>query len=125
MHQFWSSHEEKRDCVRLSMGGQPWLELELMAGHGELVGEGKEGEGEGEGAGGTPEGARLGDAKGALQEEGSTCCCVRVCCCCCFGAERTGCEKQEEGKRKEKERRQENKGKEKRKKEKTQRLIFN
>jgi hypothetical protein len=24
MHHFWSSHEEKRDCVRLSMGGQPW-----------------------------------------------------------------------------------------------------
>jgi hypothetical protein len=24
MHRFWSSHEEKRICVRLSMGGQPW-----------------------------------------------------------------------------------------------------
>jgi hypothetical protein len=97
MHQFWSSHEEKRDCVRLSMGGQPWLELELMAGHGELVGEGKEGEGEGEGAGGTPGGHSWGTPWGALQEEGSACCCVRACSCCCFGAERTGCEKQEEG----------------------------
>jgi hypothetical protein len=29
MHSFWSSHEEKRDCVRLSMGGQLWPELEL------------------------------------------------------------------------------------------------
>jgi hypothetical protein len=24
MHLFWSSHDEKRVCVRLSMGGQPW-----------------------------------------------------------------------------------------------------
>jgi hypothetical protein len=29
MHPFWSSHKEKRACVRLSMGGQPWPELEL------------------------------------------------------------------------------------------------
>jgi hypothetical protein len=25
MHPFWSSHEEKQVCVRLSMGGQTWL----------------------------------------------------------------------------------------------------
>jgi hypothetical protein len=24
MHPFWSPHKEKRDCVRLFMGGQPW-----------------------------------------------------------------------------------------------------
>jgi hypothetical protein len=35
MHPFWSSHEEKRVCVRLSMGGQPWPELEL---HGSAMG---------------------------------------------------------------------------------------
>jgi hypothetical protein len=29
MHPFWSSHKEKRDCMRLSVGGQPWPELEL------------------------------------------------------------------------------------------------
>jgi hypothetical protein len=29
MHRFWSSHKEKRVCVRLAMGGQPWPELEL------------------------------------------------------------------------------------------------
>jgi hypothetical protein len=81
MHQFWSSHEEKRDCVRLSMGGQPWLELELMAGHGELVGEGKEGEGEGEGAGGTPGGAQLGDTMGGTPGGGLgllLCSCVQL-----------------------------------------------
>jgi hypothetical protein len=32
VHLFWSSHEEKRACVRLSMGGQQWPELELHGG---------------------------------------------------------------------------------------------
>jgi hypothetical protein len=48
VHPFWSSHEEKRACVRLSMGGQPWPELEL---HGRPWGarrRGRGGEGEGE-----------------------------------------------------------------------------
>jgi hypothetical protein len=29
VHPFWLSHEEKRAWLRLSMGGQPWPELEL------------------------------------------------------------------------------------------------
>jgi hypothetical protein len=29
VHPFWSSHEEKQACVRLSIGGQPWPELEI------------------------------------------------------------------------------------------------
>jgi hypothetical protein len=56
MHQFWSSHEEKRACVRLSIEGghgQSW------SFHGELAGEGKEGEGEEE------TGARLGGSVGS------------------------------------------------------------
>jgi hypothetical protein len=44
VHPFWSSHEEKRACVRLSMGGghgQSW------SFYGELNGEGEGGGGEG------------------------------------------------------------------------------
>jgi hypothetical protein len=29
VHPFWSSHKEKRACVRLSVGGQPRPELKL------------------------------------------------------------------------------------------------
>jgi hypothetical protein len=29
MHRFCLSHKENRACVSLSMGGQPWPELEL------------------------------------------------------------------------------------------------
>jgi hypothetical protein len=43
------------------MGGQPWSELELHGGHGELTGEGIEGEGGGErGRNGEGEGYRRG-----------------------------------------------------------------
>jgi hypothetical protein len=43
------------------MGGQPWSELELHGGHGELAGEGIEGEGGGErGRHGEGEGCRRG-----------------------------------------------------------------
>jgi hypothetical protein len=52
MHLFWASHEEKHVCVRLSMGGQPWSELEF---HGPAMGSsperGKRGKEEGEGGG--------------------------------------------------------------------------
>jgi hypothetical protein len=78
MHPFWSSHEEKRVCVGLSMGGghgRSW--------HDKLVGEMKEGA-----AGGAPgewEGCKGGAARG-----GSAwgCLCVRCCvagsgCCSC------------------------------------------
>jgi hypothetical protein len=44
VHPFWSSHEEKRACVSLSMGGQPWPELEL---HGPAMGSLQERGGEG------------------------------------------------------------------------------
>jgi hypothetical protein len=47
MHPFCPSHEEKRVCVGLSMGGGHGQNWSSMGGsHGELVGEGKEGEGE-------------------------------------------------------------------------------
>jgi hypothetical protein len=37
VHLFWSSQEEKRAWLRLSMGRQPWLELELHGRrHGDL-----------------------------------------------------------------------------------------
>jgi hypothetical protein len=42
VHPFWSSHEEKQACVRLSMGGQPWPELEL---HGRPLGARRRGRG--------------------------------------------------------------------------------
>jgi hypothetical protein len=43
---FWLSHEEKCPCLELSMGGQPWPELEL---HSQPWGSSPEREGEGEG----------------------------------------------------------------------------
>jgi hypothetical protein len=53
VHPFWSSHEEKQACVRLSPGGGHGRSWSSVAGHGELAGEGKDGEGEeGEGGGG-------------------------------------------------------------------------
>jgi hypothetical protein len=54
VHPFWSSHEEKRACVRLSMGGGHGRSWSF---HGEL-------NGEGEGGGG--EGGTARDAMGAL-----------------------------------------------------------
>jgi hypothetical protein len=75
MHSFWSSHEEKRDCVRLSTGGQPWPELELPWELPKLTGKWEGGGGEGGaawGAAGAPWG-------GAAMEEGSQpfiCSCV-------------------------------------------------
>jgi hypothetical protein len=41
MHPFWSSHEEKRDCVRLSMGGGHGQSWSSMGAHGKIVGEGQ------------------------------------------------------------------------------------
>jgi hypothetical protein len=55
VHPFWSSHKEKRACVRLSMGGQPWPKLKLHGRPWELTGE----EG-GEGGRGLQEGAPWG-----------------------------------------------------------------
>jgi hypothetical protein len=50
MHPFWSSHEEKRVCVRLSMGGQPWLDLSSWkAAMGSSPERGRRGKEEGEG----------------------------------------------------------------------------
>jgi hypothetical protein len=46
VHPFWSSHEEKRACVRLSMGGGHGRSWSFHGSHAELAGEGKEGEGE-------------------------------------------------------------------------------
>jgi hypothetical protein len=43
---FWLSHEEKCPCLELSMGGQPWPELEL---HSQPWGSSPEREGEGGG----------------------------------------------------------------------------
>jgi hypothetical protein len=51
MHPFWSSHEEKRVCVRLSMGGGHGRSWSFM---GRPWGLAREEGGEGEGAGGTP-----------------------------------------------------------------------
>jgi hypothetical protein len=64
VHLFWSSHEEKRDCVRLSMGGQPWPELEL---YGRPWGARRRGEGE-EGAGGALLGGAMGRGRGCHGE---------------------------------------------------------
>jgi hypothetical protein len=50
MHPFWSSHKEKRVCVRLSMGGQPWLDLSSWkAAMGSSPERGRRGKEEGEG----------------------------------------------------------------------------
>jgi hypothetical protein len=67
MHLFWSSNEEKRDCVRLSMGGQPWPSSRSVNGgmEGSRERKGREGGtagvwlGEGEGCRGVPWGSAL------------------------------------------------------------------
>jgi hypothetical protein len=41
MYPFWSSHKEKRDCVRLSMGGGHGRSWSSMGAHVKLAGEGK------------------------------------------------------------------------------------
>jgi hypothetical protein len=61
VHPFWSSHEDKRACVRLSMGGQPWSELEL---HGQPGGARWRGEKVGRRRG---EGVQVGDGMGAAR----------------------------------------------------------
>jgi hypothetical protein len=48
MHPFQSSHEEKRLCVRLSMGGQPWPSSRSINGGMASSRERKGREGEGE-----------------------------------------------------------------------------
>jgi hypothetical protein len=76
MHQVLSSHKEKQDCVRLSMGGQPWPELEL-AGHWELAGEGRgRGRGERRGGGGMGRGRAAGGAPGLDPGSCFPCCWV-------------------------------------------------
>jgi hypothetical protein len=57
---FWLSHEEKCPCLELSMGGQPWPELEL---HSQPWGSSPEREGEGEGEGGGVGGAAVRPAR--------------------------------------------------------------
>jgi hypothetical protein len=70
MHRFWSSHEDKQDCVRLSMGGKPWPCSRCINGGMASSLERNEREGEGE------QGARLGGSMGlamgrqGLQEGG-------------------------------------------------------
>jgi hypothetical protein len=59
MHRFWSSHKEKRVCVRLSMGGQPWPSSRSINGGMARSRERKGREGEGE-QGGTARGAAMG-----------------------------------------------------------------
>jgi hypothetical protein len=61
VHPFWSSHEEKRACVRLSMGGGYDRSWTFHGSHGELVGERKEGEG-----GGRRQRRGWGAARGAM-----------------------------------------------------------
>jgi hypothetical protein len=77
MHPFWLSHEEKRDCVRLSVGGGRGRSWSSMAGHGELAGEGKEGE-EGGGVGGRYWEGSLGRGRVAGGAPG-----LQPCCYCC------------------------------------------
>jgi hypothetical protein len=71
MHLFWSSHKEKRACVRLSMGGgHGWSWSFHGPSMGSSLERGKEGEreeGEGRGAGGTAWGAREAGAPGWLR----------------------------------------------------------
>jgi hypothetical protein len=87
VHPFWSSHEEKRDCVRLSMEGQPWLSSRSINGGMASSWERKEREGEGE-QGGHGKGGLLGGtmgrgraAGGAYRRGAGPCCCyIRSCC---------------------------------------------
>jgi hypothetical protein len=62
VHPFWSSYDGKRAWLRLSMGGQPWLELEL---HGRPSGAHRRGRGGGRGRGRGGHGQ--GVAGGAMQ----------------------------------------------------------
>jgi hypothetical protein len=102
VHPFWSSHEEKCACVRLSMGGQPWLELELHGRrHGDLPERGERGKEEGErGRGwGCGLGKGGGGHHGGLKERG-----LGPCWAALFSlllrAEREEEEKEKEGKEK-------------------------
>jgi hypothetical protein len=85
MHPFWSSHEEKQDCVRLSMGGQPWPSSRSINGGMASSRERKGMEGEG-----ARLGVRLGEGKGcrwsAMGAQPSVLLCrcsLFACCCCC------------------------------------------
>jgi hypothetical protein len=83
MHPFWSSHEEKRDCVRLSMGGghgRSWSSInDSMASSRERRKRGKEERGRGRTLG-RPWGWLLGGGGGPWAL--GTRCSVRAPCCC-------------------------------------------
>jgi hypothetical protein len=98
IHPFWLSHEEKRDCVRLSMGG----------GHGWPWGARRRGErgGRWRGVGGAAGSAAWGE--GGLQEG------RRACSLAATAASLPSVVREKEtGRRKKKERRKEKEGKEK------------
>jgi hypothetical protein len=78
MHPFWSSHEEKRDCVRLSMGGQPWPSSRSINGGIASLRERKGREGEG-----AWQGVCLGEGEGwsgAPWGLSPPCCCAAALC---------------------------------------------
>jgi hypothetical protein len=102
MHPFCSSHEEKRDCVRLSMGGQSWSSSRSISGGMASSRERKRREGHGWGCG-----LGRGRAVGGRHGGSALHAVVPLACCCATRVRRNTNEeeeKREEKKRKEKKR---------------------